>query len=389
MKRFSLLLAATLSAASAAFAQEAAPQPEPHKYEELPNFDFGDLHVEQKFSMSVGFRALSGAKVGFSGQGSIPAPSLLIDPDLDEPRSYNDGFVFADRRPNPPADGKTNSWGAAHPDQLVNGGADIAMHSYSAETAFTSTGSKDADSDVGAELVVERDMGKLGSKLQWRLFAGFGLNGISGSERRNVDATITTVTDLYSLAGQTLPGDGLPPYSAPSSIQDPSQPDDPNARIDTTVLLGRKPDSRSTATVDNDTQVTTAWKLKGNYLTFRAGPTLIYEISEKFRVSLSAGPVLVYSGTTYTVESLLEAETGEASVHTLRDSDSKVLTGYYVDATLQYMLNERAGFYAGAFYQASGDYTQHLEEAATNSHYSTDIDLSKLQGFRAGLNYRF
>jgi hypothetical protein len=63
------------------------------------------------------------------------------------------------------------------------------------------------------------------------------------------------------------------------------------------------------------------------------------------------------------------------------------LPGYYVDATLQFDLTERTGFYAGAVMQGAGDYTQNLNSAA--AHYSTKIDLAKQQGFRGGMTIRF
>jgi len=393
MKRFSKTLAllavaatastAALLAPTAAHAQ-SAPQREPIPESEMPHFDFGDLHVEQKFNMGVGVRAISGPKVTFSGQGNtLGSLAPALDPSItDQAREYHDGFVGLDTRTGA-TDGKTNTWGLGQSSQLVNGDADVAMHLYRAEIVDGGTHRDKSSSDLGVELLATRDMGKIGKRLQWQLFAGVSVNSVSGSARDNVTASVTTLRDLYSLAGQTLPSG--PPYSAPSFTTDP---DDSSIVIDTSIHLGRAPDSRSTTTDVNSAQVFNAWKLKGTYLTFRAGPTLIYDISEKIKLSISAGPVLLYAGTTYTVESLLVPDTGADIVTRMEDSDSKALFGYYADATLHYMITERAGFYAGAFYQTGDDYTQTVEDG-TGGHYSSHIDLDKLTGFRAGLQYKF
>jgi len=387
MKRFfptlTLFVAAAL-APCAALAQSTSNTESARPESELPNFDFGDLHVEQKFNMSVGFRAVSGPKVTFSGHGNTVGDiSQALDPSItDQARQYNDGFVGLDQRPGNQTDGKTNTWGMADAKQLVNGGQDVAMHLYSAEVIDGGIHRTKQGSDFGAELLVTRDMGKIGKRLEWQLFAGFSANSVSGAARENVTASLTTLRDLYSLAGQTLPSG--PPYNAPSSTVDPN---DADKVIDTTVLLGRAPDSQDIDIGVGDSQVFNAWKLKGTYVTFRVGPTLIYDISEKIKLSVSAGPVLMYSGTTYNVETLFLLDTGGEIVTRMEDSDSKVLTGYYGDVTLHYMITERAGFYAGAFFQSGESYNHDLEDG--DASYSAHIDLESLNGFRAGLQYKF
>jgi hypothetical protein len=65
----------------------------------------------------------------------------------------------------------------------------------------------------------------------------------------------------------------------------------------------------------------------------------------------------------------------------------KLLPGYYADATVQFDLTERAGFYAGAVFQSAGSYTQNVD--TENANYSTKIDLANQNGVRAGLSIRF
>ena len=96
---------------------------------------------------------------------------------------------------------------------------------------------------------------------------------------------------------------------------------------------------------------------------------------------------MVYAGTTYTVTETLVPDFGTEISETESSEDYKLLPGWYADATLQFDLTERAGFYAGAIYQSAGDYTQSLENSTTS--YATKIDLSKQSGVRAGMTIRF
>jgi hypothetical protein len=370
MKKFYLL--AFLSLASFCRAQN----PE----DDIPNFDLDDYFVEPKFSMTVGTRTLSGSKVSFAGQGLVQSSQAISGEfDTDVVRTYHDGVVVRDQREGA-TDGKTNTWGYTDERQVVDDGASIAFHTYKAEITDNTKRSNDPGMSLGTELVLSRDMGSIGKRLQWRLFAGVGINGIESSSRDSVLAAITTVTDKYGLDGQTLPS-GVP-YGAPSSGVDA----DGNV-IETTVFLGQAPDSRTTTTDTNSTQVSNFWHLKGTYLTLRLGPTLIYSITDNLRFTVSGGPALVYSGTTYSVEQTLVPDTSDTLVTTVSETEGNNLTGYYVDATMEYLITERAGLYLGTFYQTSGSYVQTITE--NGSSYTTDVDLSKLSGFRAGLNFKF
>ena len=63
------------------------------------------------------------------------------------------------------------------------------------------------------------------------------------------------------------------------------------------------------------------------------------------------------------------------------------MTGYYADIGLEYLFSEFSGLYLGSFYQTAGAYTQNITEQSSS--YELDIDLSRLQGFRGGLTYKF
>src|SRR6185369_6834688 len=107
----------------------------------------------------------------------------------------------------------------------------------------------------------------------WSIVAGVSLNDLSAKTSANVQASLTTITDIYSLDGQVLPA---PPYSSPSSssstVLDSSGAPVLNAdgttqttTVDTSILINNKPLDRSTQTAGDTASVNARWNLKGAY----------------------------------------------------------------------------------------------------------------------------
>lgn len=415
MKHLCLALVAFGTAAAFVRAQEEHRGPPV----EIPDFSNLDEYTyEPKSTVTLGFRHLSGAKTQFSGQGRLlsqaetpPATGANLQ------RTYHDGSVSPDGRAvgrfdsggNPildpssgsqlfesvAPDGRTNAWNYTDNSQRTADGF-MTFHSYSAEIIDTLVRQQSGNSTNGLEIAVARDMGKLwGTRMAWTLGGGLSVNDISSSTSDHVLARLTTLTDYYSLFGRTVPD---APYSASSSATvpildetgNPVMNEDGTARttsVDTTVLLGNEPAARTTGLSDSEDAVTNRWKLKGAYYTFRAGPTVWVPISTRLRFSVSVGAALVYAGSNYTVSQSFTPETGLEITDTNTSSASKLLPGFYADATLQFDVTDRTGLYAGAIFQSTGSYTQTLETDTSN--YSTKIDLARQQGLRAGMSIRF
>lgn len=411
--RFAFLLFATAIGIMRAQEERAGPPTE------IPDFSNLDEYIyETKSTVILGFRHLSGAKTSFSGQGKVLGkedPGAATGANLS--RIYHNGSVQQDARTTPrldnsgntivdpdtgaaafdpiPPDGRTNTWSYTDARQLTSDGF-LAFSTYSADIIDTKTRTNSAASTNGLELAVMRDMGKLfGSRVSWNLTAGMSVNDISSDRTENVLANLTTLTDLYSLYGQTPPA---APYSAPSFTNTPVLDASGNPVVDdagtgrtitteTSVLIGNEPAGRTVTTSTNETSVTNRWKLKGAYFTFRAGPTVWIPITSRFRASFSLGVALIYAGTNYAVTESFTPDIGSELTETNSSDESKLLPGYYADATLQFNLTERAGFYAGAIFQSAGSYDQEL--VSTNAHYATKIDLANQRGLRAGMTIRF
>jgi hypothetical protein len=418
MKHLRLAALALASLAGFAHAQDDERRAPPV---EIPDFSNLDEYIyEPRSTLTFGFRYVSGAKTSFSGRGSLPSPEnpgAARGANLQ--RVYHDGAVQPDARTasrldssgnpiidpqtNNPVfdpiapDGRTNSWNYTSASQLTAYPGYVAFNSYSAVIDDPTVRQKKSESSSGMDIAVSRDMGKLfGGRVPWTLTAGLALGDISANTADQVRASITTITDLYSLFGQVPPD---APYTSPSSattnVVDANGGavlnDDGSARTvtnDTSVLIGNEPAARlgPTSAFDNSS-VTNSWKVKGAYYTFRAGPTVTLPVTSRLKATVSVGAAMVYSGTSYTVTQTFTPASGADIADTSSSNVYKLLPGYYADATVQFDLTERTGFYAGAILQSAGSYTQNVD--TTNAHYSTKIDLSNQSGIRAGMSYRF
>jgi hypothetical protein len=387
---------------------------------EIPDFsNLDDYIYVPKSTLSFGFRMLSGAKMKFSGKGHL---ATTEDPgDLSATnvaRAYHDGAVNRDTRSTPrldadgnpvtdPAtgvaltdpiapDGRTNSWNFTSDLQAHKDGT-MAFNTYTADIVDSDTRAAKGTRNSGIELAVTRDMGTLfKTRASWKLMAGMTVNDLNAKASGNVLANITTQTDTYSLNGAPAP---TAPYTSPSTstftVTDSNNnpllnPDGTTQTVttDTSTLISSQPGNRTTTvSKGNQTAVTNNWKLHGAYYTFRAGPTIFVPITTKFHASLSLGAALVFAGSTYTVEQSFTPDTGAVVTDTSESIASKLLPGFFADATLQYDLTERTGFYAGAVYQSAGAYTQRVNTTAAQ--YESRVDLGSQSGMRAGMTIRF
>ncbi|MSU23029.1 MAG: hypothetical protein EXS32_04315 [Opitutus sp.] len=409
-----LALAATASLGRAQDEQRGAPPTE------IPDFsNLDDYFYVPKSTLIIGLRHLSGAKTTFFGTGKLLSPEALGPlTGTKVARAYHDGNVGADARVagrldsdgNPiidpssgtqifdpiAPDGKTSTWAYLDAKQAALDGF-VAFRTYSAEITDRTLRRQNTTSTTnGLDISVSRDMGKLfGTRATWSIVSGVSVNDLKAATSDRVQAALTTITDLYSLDGQALP---TAPYSAPSSTTITVVDSAGNAvltndgttqtvTIDTTTLLGSQPVDRNTKIATDSTSVTNHWKIKGSYFTFRSGPAVWLPISTRLRATVGIGAAVVYAGNSYTVTQSFQPETGTEITTTTTETAKHLLPGYFADASLQFDLTERAGFFAGAVFQTAGSYTQTL--STDTARYSTKINLANQQGLRAGMTIRF
>jgi hypothetical protein len=405
MKFFRLALVLSAAAICALHAQDDEKQQKAPT--EIPDFNNLDEYIYvPKSTLNYGFRYTSGVKAHFSGKGQVPSVEPL--PDRSAPnisRTYHDGEVGPDTRSVQSdngngtgssvtlnsVDGKTNNYAVSSTDQITPDGF-LTYHLYSATTDNVDFNQR-GKGNAGTEVFVAKDMKKLTKHWEWKIFGGASVNDIQASSAGAVTAHITTTTDTYDTYGQTPSTSGASTTSTINVVDGNG-----NAVLDAlgnpqvlsvsnTVLISNAPLARGTSTSTDAVSVLNQYKLHGAYVTFRAGPQIIYNFTDHMKVELSAGPALIFAGSTYQVNEVFAPATGSDVVDTLTDTTNKLLLGYYADATFEYDITERTGFYLGAFDQSAGSYKQ-----SANSPfglYSTNVDFSNQEGIRTGLSYKF
>lgn len=342
-----------------------------------------------KFAVRLGFRGLNGTTSEFGGKGFLASQHTIGDPAGTANRLYHDGYVAADTRTaTDPAgasapiitDGLTNNWAFISDTQVQTSDALVglvAFHAYGATVTDTGPHSKDAPAQYGVEISLERDMGGLfRDRVRWGFISGLSINQVAVESRRDLAADVLTTTDYYSLNGRNAP---TAPYTGPQS----------SGGVDTSVLITSEPVDRVFATTKTTSSFTTYSKIRGAYMTLRAGPTLFVPIIRRFSGTISVGAALAFVGTTLDVEQSFMPETGDEIANSMHDETSRLLPGFYVDASLQFAMTDTSGLYLGAVYQNNGTYTQEVTSADGKSTYTNRIDLSSLQGIRAGVSFKF
>ncbi len=404
---------------------------------EIPDFSGLNEYIYQpRTTVTFGARIISGVKTSFSGRANIAAPETLPNPNVPVSSTtgqatYHDGYIGVDTRtvtinngdgttstvPVSP-DGRTNTWSYAQQSQLTSDNL-LNLSIYSAAVPQFDANSRRGGYSAGMELAVSHDMRNLGKKLSWKIFGGMSLNDISSFATGGVASNITAVTDTYDLFGQTPPP---APYSSPGSSTNNVYDSSGNQvltstgtaatqSVTTTTLIGNQALNRSVTTSSDRTSVVDTWKLHGAYLLFRGGPELDYNFTDHLHLSVSAGPALIFAGSTYDVVEAFTAPTGVSSVtstgtsagtqgnnpivNTIPNTTSKLVLAYYADATLEYTLTDTTGFYLGAVYQNGGSYTQTAAQVASSNpagstaSYTTKVDFSNQDGVRTGVSFKF
>jgi hypothetical protein len=340
---------------------------------------------------------LSGAKASFSGTSTIKSPDVDIGDmaGVNVLRTYADGSVGLDSRRNgdgtmmASADGLTPTFSynlPASQEDIVHGY--LAMHVSEARVDDSTPRNKDPGSMAGFEVTVSRDLPNwLGKRVLLKVTGGFSLNDIKSQLITDVPATIVRTTDLYSLNGSFPPGTGYNPLSGGSITI--TNPDGSTSNLGTNnvTLISAQPNRRSVAETPSGTAVTNTYKVKGGFYSARLGPTFVFPFSEKLRASVTLGFMALYSATTFDVDEEFRSEDQLPLTKSDSSVEKKLLTGYYVDANIEYWVTEKTGFYAGAAYQGGGTYAQVIDK--DDIKYTTKIDLKSLSGVRAGMNIRF
>jgi hypothetical protein len=277
---------------------------------------------------------------------------------------YDDGYVHLDATGDSQY---TSNWGYQNAPQYNATAQTLTMH----KTAAYQTAGDGSQDEGGPFPGFELDYG--GSLHQWQDFRigwdlGFDLVPMSFTDHESMTATVNQSAYTFNVPGNIIVP-GPPPYQGSSSG-------------DRALLSANY--SSSTNSVTSGT-VSGSRSLEAILYGFRLGPTLYWDISRDWSVSLGAGPAVgIVSGEYKYNEVITTASSSAPSSGSFNELD--VVYGGAVNATLLYHTEDAArpvDLYLSAQYVnlGSADFNQGGRDAK--------LDLSGQIYISAGVNWPF
>lgn len=391
----SVLLAAPLAAQQVEVPEE--PDPEAKAAAEAQGFrlppqlrrvDYRDanpwvLHANVRYSQTE-------SAVQFGGLGAIPSSRNIPGADqtdfalrqyddggvaLDSPRTdetdangnqtstpggryqvtNDDGDIIGDYLAYTP--GQTRDWAFLDDSQIVNG--QLHLNTFSTESSGANF-SRDAEgSGLGMEFGVSKRILKFGRKTDLSFSATVGISDFEARAADRITANLITLTDVYNVLG-TPPAAS---YLAPDFelLFDDIGNEVPGDGREVTVPLQQLTPDRRITNTPNGANVEGVWEIKGAYYSIRLGPEIRSHITEKLAFTAGAGFLGVYVGSDFSVTETLDLD-GYPTFRTIQVNDTENLTdliaGFYAEATIEYWITQRTGFFVGATFESVDDFVQ-------------------------------
>jgi hypothetical protein len=307
----------------------ALPQPSPDLWDR-----WGIQRVSDNDEWTRHFRI--GAMVGMNISASFNVKNTIAFSGNNAAQgNYDDGYVHPS--PNGPY---TSDWGYDNSSQYLPASHQLLMHQA---TSFSSTSGLGTSSDSGFKAFAGFDMTYGGNIWDWGQARigwefGFGLLPISISENlsttgdvnQNVYAFDTSGIDNYA----PFPGPG--PHGAGGTGFLPSTP------------------TQLPSTQVPDVTLTCSYKLELMLYTFRLGPSVYWDLSDDWGLSVGAGPALGLVSGSLKYSEIVGSST---TPNTGQIDATDLVYGGYANATLMYHIEEHGDLYLGAQYMSLGNAT--------------------------------
>ncbi len=304
------------------------------KYFTSKNPEEGDWSRHFRVGALVGMNIKADFKINGSFGVSGSNPGQTGEAGRGQNHFYDDGYVLVDDTGN--GGGATTYWGYKNADQYNAADQTLTFHSAN---SYTTSGSSSVDGDMqlGLDLAYGGHLFRYGRALVGWEF-GFAWLPISIKDSQQLDATATRTVHRFSTGGSSIPkhpydgsfgSDGYP------TIQDIASLVDSNENAGTATVAGSR-------------------QLDVTLYNFRLGPTVHWELNRKLALSLSGGAAMgIVSGDLKHNETIVFSDSSTAS-NKGRTSNTELIYGGYVGATLMYHVEDQGDIYIGAQYMPLG-----------------------------------
>lgn len=341
--RLSLLTLSVMSAAAFP-ARAGEPPAAPISLESAPS----------RWRFGAGYAPLIGLKTEFTGLGKFNSKFNPQPIGGGQNYNYDDGYVRVDSSGN--IGGKTWNWSQSSDTQVnrSNGGSiDFSI----TNSVTNGRAEEDASANAGVELYTYYDMGAVGIPglkphgATWGFRGGLHYAQISVDSNNSIRSDLTTLTDSFALEGVTLP---TTPNQGSFYGPGPLINDSPTR----TITTGGKALVAGSRHLDVD------------LTTFNFGTYLEVPVAPKFDLMFEAGVSAAVAAGSYNFESSTTATGLGTQASSGSDSDTSVLTGFYLGVGGTYQLSDKWSIQAAGRYQCMEDF----ELGANGSNASLSFD---------------
>ena len=289
--------------------------------------------------------------------------------------NYDDGYVRTDDTGNAPNpnDGRsmTSYWGYQNPSQYV--GNTLTMHRATSFSASGSSGGGADSPNVGLDLAYGDSYWYWGhAKLGWEL--GFDFLPIHLANSSTMSGTVSSTAYTFEVPANGLNGPfQMPgaPYNGPASGIGP-------------LIYYDSTGSSSSGSVPGT--ITGTHTLDTMLYAMRLGPSLYWDIGQKFGVYATAGPAIGLTSGNFEYDETITYNPGSGTITAHNHGEingTSLIYGGYVNATFVYHVVEGGDFYLG------GQFMPMSSATFSSGGRSGKLDLSGQVYITAGINWPF
>lgn len=300
----------------------------------------------------------------FGGAAAFSNPGPLTGGTVN--RTYDNGYNLVDITGNDHGPGYQNTtwnWGYQNSGSLQ--GNQLV---FSSSSAAADASSKDNSNDPqsGVELSYGRELFRKGN---WRfgLEGGLGFTSISISDHRPMYATVSTITDRYTIPS----GVTIPPAPHNGTFDGPG------------AVIGSEPSSRSTSVTARGATVDGSRLLDANVYSLRIGPYAAVPLNDRFKLLFNGGVYLAMGDSRFSYRETVTIP-GVGSVHRESSgSETDYLIGGYVGGNVEYALSKDLALFVGAQFLSAGRPVNHEQgkEAILNLNQSLIVSIGASYSF--------
>lgn len=315
------------------------------------------LQPKNKFGLS--YRAGFGVSARFKNLGGYTAASNPGAAIAGIDHTYDDGYNRVDT--SGPESTTTWYWGYENASQMPGDGT-VVMNSTSAAPGVSSRESDDPQH--GFELTYNRELGHF-EKWRWGIEGALNYTAVDIQDNQPRSGSAIRISDAYALTGPFPPG---APYQGTEAGPG--------------YLIGTTP-TRTITTIAGGSAITGNRQFDANIFGLRVGPYLELPLDDRWSLTFNGGFTFLSVNSNFKFRETVSVAGLPDQTRSGSGSNADFLPGGYFGGNCSYELRENVNLFAGAQFQAAGNYS-HRERGK-----EVEMDLGKSVFINVGVGFSF